>query len=81
MCVLYILCSLLRATSRSTERQCATIDNKGGGEGVRERFVLGGKGGRGRDGQKKMSYVLPSYVTYMMLWAGTRVRIDGGTGP
>jgi hypothetical protein len=33
--------TLLRATS-STERQCATIDNKGGGEGVRERFVLGG---------------------------------------
>jgi hypothetical protein len=34
--------TLLRATS-SSERQCATIDNKGGGEeGVRERFVLGG---------------------------------------
>jgi hypothetical protein len=33
----------LRATS-SMERHCATIDNKGGGEGVRERFVLGGKG-------------------------------------
>jgi hypothetical protein len=42
--------TFLRATS-STERQCTTKDNKGGGEGVRERFVLGGKGTRGGDTQ------------------------------
>jgi hypothetical protein len=36
--------TLLRATS-STERQCATtINNKGGGEGVRERFLVLGEG-------------------------------------
>jgi hypothetical protein len=29
------------------ERHCAAIDNKGGGEGVRERFVLGGRESRG----------------------------------
>jgi hypothetical protein len=47
--------TLLRATS-STERHCATIDNKGGGEGVRERFVLGGKGSRGET---------PIYIVYI----------------
>jgi hypothetical protein len=48
--------TLLRATS-STERQCATIDNKGGGEGVRKKFVLGGKGTRGVDTQIYIVYI------------------------
>jgi hypothetical protein len=50
------IATLLRATS-STERQCATIDNKGGGKGVRERFVLGGKGTRGGDTQIYIVYI------------------------
>jgi hypothetical protein len=37
---------------------CPTpIDNKGGGEGVRERFVLGGKGTRGGDTQIYIVYI------------------------
>jgi hypothetical protein len=29
------------------ERHCSTIDNKGGGKGVRERILLGGRESRG----------------------------------
>jgi hypothetical protein len=45
------------------ERQCATIDNKGGGEGVRERFVAIGRRKGGLESRAEHSTIATVLLT------------------